>query len=219
MIRLRHETLPAGLSALVRRRADGDLDVIVSAALSASRQRAAVRAGLRAIQPAGRRAGPIPVPALIMLALSGTWLRAFGRLLRLRPAATIAVAATAAVAAVAIAVAPHVYIGSGVPSQGPAGAAQSPLPGAAAGPSPATSRATPPVAVSRPVPTAVPVAAHSPAGAATTPVPAASLPSPATSAPQQTPAAVASASSTPTPPKSGGRGGICVHLLGLWVCA
>ena len=68
VIRLRHETLPAGLSAIVRRRADGDLEVIISTALSAGRQRAAVRAGLRAMQPARRHAALLPLPALITLA-------------------------------------------------------------------------------------------------------------------------------------------------------
>lgn len=204
MIRLRHETLPAGLSAIVRRRADGELDVIVSTALSAGRQRAAVRAGLRTMQPARRRVAPLPVPALITLALGGTWLRAIGRLLRLRPAATMAVAATSVAAAVAIVVAPHLH-GPAVARRNPAGATVAPPPGSAAGPA----RATPsPPTAARPLPSAMPVAAHS-STAATAP-PVTPQPYPATSsAPQQTPGA-------PTP--SGKPGGICLEVLGLRIC-
>lgn len=209
MIRLRHETLPAGLSALVRRRADGDLDVIVSTALSASRRRAAVRAGLRAMQPAGRRETPLRLPALIMLALAGPWLRAIGRLLRLRPAASLAVAATATAAAVVIAAAPHLH-GPAV-SGGYPGAAPAPPPGATARPA-APGFATPSEpAHARPLPSAMPVAARSSTG--NSPAPAASQPYPATSAPQQSP-------TKPTPAASvnPGGNGICVRVLGIRIC-
>jgi hypothetical protein len=210
VIRIRHETLPAGLSAIVRRQADGDLDVIVSTTVSAGRQRAAVRAGLRAMRPARRRAAVLPVPALVTLALAGTWLRAIARLLRLRPVATIAVAATAAVA-VAIAAAPHLHRPA-VPGRNPAGAALPP-PGVAAGPTaPAPGHAMPSApAGAQPLPSVIPVAARSPAGA--TAPPATSQPSLATSAPVPTPGAP-----TPTPTPAGGGGVICLEVLGLWIC-
>jgi hypothetical protein len=207
VIRLRHETLPAGLSALVRRRADGDLDVVVSAALSAGRQRSAVRAGVRAMQPARRPARALPVPALITLALAGTWLR---RLLRLHPAVTIPVAATATAAALVIAVAPHVH-GPAVAGRNPPGAAVAPQRGSAAGsPVPGRGRVTPsaPIAA-QPLPSAMPVAARSSAG------PTTSQPSPAASAPQQPQGAP---TPTPAPSGTGGGGGICVEVLGIWVC-
>ncbi|HYK69227.1 MAG TPA: hypothetical protein VEV45_14880 [Streptosporangiaceae bacterium] len=210
MIRLRHESLPPGLSALVRRRADGDLIVVVSAALSAGRQRAAVRSGLRAMQPAGRRAGSLPVPALIMLALAGTWLRAIGRLIRPHPVATMAVATTATAAAVVFAVAPHVHRPA-IAGQNPGGAVQEPR----STPSPRVrSGATPSAsAVAQPTPSAIPVAARSTTGA-TAPLPAASQASPATSA--QQPASTPTA--TPAPTGTGGSSGICLAVLGIWIC-
>ena len=207
VIRLRHETLPAGLSAIIRRRADGDLEVTISTALSAGRQRAAVRAGLRAMEPAGRRAAFFPLPALIMLALGGTWLRAIGRLLRLHPAATIAAAATAATAAVAITVVPHLHSPAGA-DRNPPGAAVAP-PGATAKPAPG--RGTP--AVPAVPPSAIPVAARPSAGE--TAPPATSQPSSAPSGPQQTPGAPAP---TPAPSGTGGAGPICIEVLGLRVC-
>jgi len=206
VIRLRHETLPAGLSAFVRRRPDGDLDVIVSSALSAGRQRAAVRAGLRAIQPTGR-GRPVAVPALIALALAGTWLRAIGRLLRLHLAAATTVAGTVMAAAVVLAVAPHPH--------GPASAGRNPVvaapaPGATSGPTVPGFAAPSASAVVQPLPSGMPVAARSPAWGTATP--AASEPSPAASAPHPP--------STPTPAASGtaGGNGICVELFGIWVC-
>jgi hypothetical protein len=205
MIRLRHENLPAGLSALVRR-SDGDLEVIVSTTLSAGRQRAAVRAGLRAMGPAERGAGPLPVPALIMIALAGTWLRAIGRLLRLHLAATTAVAGTVMAAAVVLAVAPHLH-GPASPGRNPAVAASAP--GATGGPTVPGFAA--PSAVVQPVPSGMPVAARSPAEATSTP--AASQPSPAASAPHPPPSAP-----TPAASGTGGSNGICLELLGIWVC-
>lgn len=204
MIRLRHETLPAGLCALVRRRGDGDLEVIVSSALSAGRRRAAVRAGLRAIRPARRSTGWLPVPALITLALAGSWLRVVGRLIRLHLAASVAVAATATTAAVVIAVTPPLLHGSPGGGRSPAGGALAPQPGPTAGLSaPARGRATPSsAAVAQPPPSAVPVAAGSLIGPAATPTPQ-----------QQTTSAPA-----PSPSATGGSGGICLVLLGIWVC-
>jgi hypothetical protein len=209
--RIRHETLPAGLSAIVRRRADGDLDVIVSTTLSAGRQRAAVRVGLRAIQPARRRAAALPVPALVTLALAGTWLRAVARLLRVRPVATIAVAAAAA-AVVAIAAVPYLQ-SPAVPGRNPAGTSLAP--GSAARPTaPAHGRGAPSApARAQPLPSAMPVAARSPTGA--TAPPATSQPSPGTSAPMPTPGAP---TPVPTPTPAGDGGGICLEVLGLWIC-
>jgi hypothetical protein len=211
VIRLRHETLPAGLSAIVRRQADGDLEVIVSTGLSAGRQRAAVRAGLRTMEPARRRAALLPLPALITLALGGTWLRTIGRLLRLRPVATIAVAATAAAAAVVIAAAPHVH-GPAVTGRNPAGAAVAPPrygpAHASATPSPSAS------ALAQPLPSATPVAARSSTGGTAPPV--TSQPNPAPSAGQQAPPGTPAP--TPAPSGTGGGGPICLELLGIWVC-
>jgi hypothetical protein len=210
VIRLRHEALPAGLSAILRRRADGDLEVIVSTALSGGRQRAAVRAGLQTMEPARRRVAPLPLPALITLALGGTWLRTIGRLLRVRPAATIAVAATAAAAVVAIAAAPHLH-GPAVTGRNPPGAAVAP-PGPRAGPAHAGATPSAPI-VAQPAPSAMPVAAHSSTGS--TAPSATSQPFPATSAGQQTPG---TPTPTPTPSGTGGGNGICLEVLGLWVC-
>jgi len=205
VIRVRHEALPPGLSALVRRRPDGGLDVIVSTALSAHRRRAAVRLALRAIQHAGRRTGVLPVPALILLALSGTWLRAIGRLMRLRPAATIAVATTASVAVVAIAVVPHMH-GPAVAGPNPAGVASSPHPQSTAGqvarggPTPSAPAAT------QPQPSAIPAAVHSPAGAAaSTSVPQQTLTEPAPT-PSPAPSPSASAVLTNGAAAAAGRG-------------
>jgi hypothetical protein len=207
MIRLRHEALPTGLSALVRRRSDGDLEVIVSTMLSAGRQRSAVRAGLRAMRPARRGAGPLRVPALILIALAGTWLRAIGRLLRLHLAATTAVASTVMAAAVVIAVAPHLH---GPASAGRNPAVAAPAPGATGRPKVPGSAAPSAPAVVQPLPSGMPVAARSPAR--TTATPAASQPLPVASALQPPPSA-------PSPAASGTGGhGICVELLGIWVC-
>jgi hypothetical protein len=222
VIRLKQELLPPGLSAIVRRRADGDLDVIVSSALSAGHRRAAVRAGLRAIQPADRRAGPVPVPALIALALAGNWLRDIGRLLRLHPVATVAAAATATAAAVVFAVAPPVH-GPVVGGQNPPTRVQQP--GSAVSPPAGGGRASPSApAVARPTPSAVPVAASASTGATTTPAPAASQPNPATSAAQPMPGAptptpgAGTPAATPSGTATGRGGGLCLELLGLWVC-
>jgi hypothetical protein len=206
VIRVRHETLPAGLSALVRRQADGGLDVIVSAALTAAGQHAAVRAGLRAIEPGKRRAGLLPLPALITLALAGTWLHAIARLIRLRPVVSIAAAATATAATVVITVAPHIH-GLAVPGRNPPGAALAPRPGSAGPAAPARGRAAPSQrAAAQPLPSAVPVAARSPTSVTTT----------TTSAPQQTPGAPTPAA-TPTPSATS-RNGLCLEVLGIWIC-
>ena len=68
MIRVRHLPLPAGLSALVRRGADGDPEIFVSDALEPDGQRAAVRLALRSSRQAGWRAGLLPVPLVLLLA-------------------------------------------------------------------------------------------------------------------------------------------------------
>lgn len=220
MIRLRHEALPSGLSALVRRRADGDLIIIVSTALSTRRQRAAVRAGLRAIQPARRRAGGLPVLALMALALAGAWLRALGRLLRVHPVATAAVAATATAAAVVVAVAPHVH-GPAVAGQKPPSVVQQP--GPTISPS-VPGRVTPSasaVARAQPQPSVVPVTARSPGGATATSAPAVSQPHPASSSSTPAPGPSTPAPTptpTPTGTGKGGGSGICLDVLGIWVC-
>jgi len=83
VIRIRRLTLPAGLSAIVRRGADNNLDVLVSASLEPERARAAVRLALRAFRP-GRRpaAGLLPLPLVLLAAAGVRWLRTAGMLLR-----------------------------------------------------------------------------------------------------------------------------------------
>ena len=98
MIRVRHLTLPSGLSAFVRRGANGDVEVFVSDRLEPERARAAVRMALRTFRPASQRAGLLPVPVALALAGSRTWLRAVLRTLHAHLAASTAAAASLAVA-------------------------------------------------------------------------------------------------------------------------
>ncbi|MGB6455464.1 MAG: hypothetical protein WBH47_13365, partial [Streptosporangiaceae bacterium] len=106
MIRVRHETLPAGLSAVVQRRAGGDTDIVVSTMLTAARQRAAVRVGLRAARPAGQRTA-LPVPLLGVLALAWASGRAVVKGIHIHAAALLAAAGVVTAAVVVIAVIPH----------------------------------------------------------------------------------------------------------------
>ena len=219
MIRVRHEPLPSGLSAVVRRRPGGDTDVVVSTLLTPARQRAAVRVGLRAARPADQRS-LLPVPLLGLLALAWASTRAIARGLRLHPVALVAAtgAMTAvAAAAVVIAVVPqqHGPAGSGHPATGALSpAAPLPAPGQSAGrPARSTQPAAGPHSPGRPTPTVVPVADHSvtaSSGSSTTP--GQSRPSSSSAQPSTTPSA------QPSPSPSTGGGGVCIDLLGLRVC-
>jgi hypothetical protein len=214
VIHVRHEQLPSGLSAVVRRHPGGDTDVVVSTLLTPARQRAAVRAGLRAAQPAHQRS-VLPVPLLGALALAWASVRATLSGLRLHPAAlmTAAGAVTAVTAAaVVIAVVPQQH---GPADRGrPAAGAPAPVPRQPAGRS--TQPAAGPHSSATPAPSVVPVAAHSvapssrptPAPGQSQPSSGAAQPSPTTAAPQP----------SPSPSASGGGGGVCLDLLGIRVC-
>lgn len=217
MIRVRHETLPAGLSAVVRRRPGGDTDIVVSTALSPARQRAAVREGLRAARPERRRRA-LPVPLLGILALAWASARAVVRSLRMHPAALVAAAGVVTAATVVVAVIPHQH--------GPvAGGVQAPAPAqTTSGRNHGTARATGPPPPGRPSPSIVPVAAHSPSSAPR-PSPGGRdvAPSPGTSGTGQAtsgpPSGPPPPQPSPTPsPSAGGGGRICLYLLGIRVC-
>jgi hypothetical protein len=221
VIRVRHEPLPAGLSAVVRRRPGGDTEIVVSTALSPARQRAAVQVGLRAARPAGGRS-VLPVPLLGVLAVAWAVARALAKGIRVRPAALVATAGVvtaAAVAVVVIAVAPHP--GKGHPASG---GPPAPLPVPARTASP-PARSAPPAAgrqhSRQPPPTVVPVAARSVAPSSRpTPAPAES---PGRSAAPPSPGSSQPPSTTPSPQPSspasaGGGGRPCLDLLGVWVC-
>jgi hypothetical protein len=221
VIRVRHERLPSGLSAVVRRRPGGDTDIVVSTLLTPPRQRAAVRVGLRAARPADQRS-VLPVPLLGLLALAWASTRAIARGLRLHPVAlmTAAGAVTAVTAAaVVIAVVPqqHGQAGGGRPAAGALSpAAPAPAPGQSAGrPSRSTQPAAAPHSSGRPAPTVIPVADHSAAASSRpTPAPGESQPSPGSAQPSPT-----TPPAQPSPsPSTGGGEGVCIDLLGLRVC-
>jgi hypothetical protein len=221
VIRVRHEPLPSGLSAVVRRRPGGDTDIVVSTLLTPARQRAAVRVGLRAARPADQRS-VLPVPLVGLLALAWASTRAIARGLRMHPVAlvTAAGAVTAVTAAaVVIAVVPqqHGPAGGGHPAAGvlspaaPASAASQ----SAGRRSRGTQPAARPRSSGRPAPTVAPVADHSgTASSRPTPAPGASQPSSGSAQPSPT-----TPPAQPSPsPSTGSGGGVCVDLLGLRVC-
>ena len=109
MIRIERVRLPAGLRAVARRDANGDLVIYVSNALDSKRQQAAVMEAVRASRRAGWRAG-LPI-GIVLLAGLRLWLQRAATSLRAQPAAW-AVAATAAavgaiIAGVVLASTPH----------------------------------------------------------------------------------------------------------------
>jgi hypothetical protein len=202
VIRVRHESLPAGLSAVVRRQPGADTDVVVSTVLSPARQRAAVRAGLRAARPAGRRA-VLPVPLLGVLALAWASARAIVKAIHVHPAALVAAAGVVTAAAVTVAVLPHQHGVTGPPAAGGV-PAPAPAPLHSAGrPAPSTQPSVGPQPTSQPVRSVVPVADHSPARAG------GSAPSPG--------ASPAAAGPLPSPSPTQG-GGLCLKVLGVSVC-
>ncbi len=222
MIRVRHETLPAGLSAVVRRRPGGDTDIVVSAALSPARQRAAVREGLRAARPERWRAA-LPVPLLGVLALASARIRALVRALRIHPVALVSTAGVVSAAAVVIAVVPHLH-GPASGSHPAAGGLRTPVPAQTAGsPGEGVRRKAGPPPADQPSPSIVPVAAH-PAASAPRPQSSAGGSGSAPGAGTQNASPPASGSSPgapspgPTPSPTTGGGRICLDLLGIWVC-
>jgi hypothetical protein len=219
VIRVRHELLPSGLSAVVRQRPGGETDIVVSTLLAPARQRAAVRVGLRATRRADQRS-VLPVPLLGVLALAWASARAIGRGLRLHPAALVAAAGAITVvtaAAVVIGVVPpqHGPVGSGHPAAGALSPA-APAPGqSAVRPARSTQPAAGPGSTSTPAPSVVPVADH--------PVAASSQPTPAPAEPEPSPGSALPSPTTPAAqpspsPTAGGGGGVCIDLLGLRVC-
>ncbi len=104
MIRVRHLPLPTGLNAFVRKGADGDMEVFVSDGLDPGRARAAVRLALRSFGPAGRTAGLLPIPVVLLLAGGRSWLRALLHAVRTHLVASAATAASVAVATSAVVV-------------------------------------------------------------------------------------------------------------------
>jgi hypothetical protein len=220
VIRVRHEPLPSGLSAVVRRRPSGDTDIVVSTLLTPARQRTAVRVGLRAARPTDQRS-LLPVPLLGVLALAWASIRAIARGLRLHPVAlvTAAGAVTAVTAAaVVIAVVPqqHGPAGSGGPAAGALSpAAPAPAPAQSAGRPRSTQPAAGPHSSARPAPTVVPVADDSVA-ASSRPSPVAGESQPSSGSAQPSPTTPAA---QPSPsPSTGGGGGVCIDLLGVRVC-
>lgn len=210
MIRIQHKSLPAGLSAVVRRQPSGGIDVVVSTVIGPAQQRAAVRAGLRATRRAGLRT-VLPVPLLGVVALAWASARAIARSIRVHPAALVTAAGLVTAAAVVVAVVPnqHATTGGGHPAAGgvPAPASTSAHP--AGRPARSTQPGAGPHSTSSPPPSVVPVADPSPAsgGGGSAPGPGPSAVSPTAPAPQ------------PSPSRSSGNGGgLCVDLLGIWVC-
>jgi hypothetical protein len=218
MISIRHVTLPEGLSAFAQRGPDEELNVYVSDTLSADRQRAAVRAALRATRRQGWRTA-LPAPSVgLLLALGVGWLRRSARVLQAHTVAWVTAVAVAAAAGAALylALVPHPH-GPGPVSAGqPAapGVSQSPVPSQ---PAPHPSR-THHVHPHRPTstPTAVPQVAPM-STMPVRPVPTSSPPPPVP-APSGVPAPVPTPSPTPSPPPTPHKGGHCVGLLGIRVC-
>ena len=233
MIRVRHLMLPPGLSAFVRRVSDGDLEVYVSDALDPERARAAVRMALRAVEPAGRRAGLglLPLPLVLLVASGRRWLSGLFRTLRghalVTAAATAAVVAVAAAGVVVFALPHHPPVASA--RQAPGQLRQPPVSGGGVRPpSDHSSHATgsQPGRTGHLAPTVSPVAARSP-------VPASSKPGSASSGPTPPPSGTGTttpAGPTPTPspssspPASGGGGGSsgggghCIGLVVITLC-
>jgi hypothetical protein len=218
MIRISHVTLPPGLSAFAQRGPDDELNVYVSDTLTADRQRAAVRAALRATRVPGWRTA-LPAPSVgLLLALGLGWLRRSVQVLRAHAVAWVTASAVAATAAAAL------YLTTMPHPHGPAGAARPTAPGTSQPPVPGrpapqprrTHHARPHRPVS--VPTAVPQVAP----LSTTPVrPVPTLSTPPSPALSTAPIPLPSPSPSPPPtPPPGGRcpGLLGIKLLGIEVC-
>jgi hypothetical protein len=225
VIRVRHLTLPAGLSAVVRKDSDGGLQVFVSDTLAADRQRAAVRLALRSIDRPSRRAGLLPVAVGLLLGTFRRSIMPIARAVRSHAIATSAGALLLTAGAAALTIGLTQHHGPALAGQGPGhGQVHAPVagqthaagkPGTGHNPGPGAtavahrSAGTPPgVATATPAPqSAAPSASQPvPAGPSKSPVP----PPSGTPSPTQTPA------SSPSPSASGGAA--CLVLLGVWVC-
>jgi hypothetical protein len=229
MIRLRHLPLPSGLIVVVRKDTDGGLQVFVSDALAADRQRSAVRLALRSIRRTGWRAGLVPLPVGILLAAFRRSILPVTRAVRSHAIASSAAALVLAAGAAALIVGlPHHHE--------PAMAGQQP--GRSQVHAPATGRTH--VARDRgtghnPVPTPGAIAlahpsASAPAGPVTTPgapqsaAPSASQPAPAKPSkpavppPSGTPSPTQTAAPSPSPSPAPSGHAACLVVLGIWVC-
>jgi hypothetical protein len=221
VIRIRHVTLPAGLSVIVRRNGDAGLQVFVSDSLTPDRQRAAVRLALRSMRRPGWRAGLLGVPVGL---LSACWRIStpIRRVLRAHAIASCAAAALVAAGAAALIVALPQH-------HGPSTAALQPGHGQvhASAPGAAPSAAKPGARHSaRPAPVSTVVAGRSagtsPGPAIATPAPSATRPASQPPVPNPSTPAATPQPGTPTPtpvasqPSSGGL--TCLVVLGIWVC-
>jgi hypothetical protein len=227
VIHLERVTLPRGLSALAHRDPDGNLVIFVSAALDATRQRAAVMEAIRATRRGTWRAGLPPVGLALVLGIKTAFRRAASAV-RVRPvawgAAATATAAGVATAGALIITAPH-------PQRPPAANGTQPGPSGVA-PLPQASRRPPAhpghhgrsgsgtstrLVASKGSPTpGQPSTSGNPApgGAAPSPTP---NPQPAPSpSPAPVPTGPAPAPS-PSPSPTGGTG-VCVTLLVVKAC-
>jgi hypothetical protein len=221
VIRVRHVTLPDGLNAVVRKDSDGGLQVFVSDALSADRQRAAVRIALRSIRRRGWHTGLLPLPVALPL---GPFWRSITRALRTHAVASSAVAFLAVAGAAALIVALPQHHGPTEAGQRPGrGQVHAPAPDRTnvaakpgrqrgARPAPGHTRLAGGSTGARPgpmtaTPAAPPVSAPAPAK------PSKSAPVPPSGTPSPVPTAASSPS--PSPPSSGVT---CLVILGVWVC-
>ena len=223
MIRIRHVTLPVGLSVLARRGPGSELEIFVSDALDPDNQRAAVRVALRASRQAGWRAGLLPLPLALLPAAKRAGLRAVARGLRTHAVASTAAASVAVAAAAALVVTlPHHHAPSSAGKLPSAARVHAPAPSMTASMSLRGSRSP------RPAPRA-PRARKLPAQQ----VPLAPIPSSAASRGRKSAAAGPSPSPVPTssgmtsppaaapapaPSQPATGGDICLMLLGVWVC-
>jgi hypothetical protein len=224
MIRIDHLPLPPGLDAIARRTGPGELYVVISDSLDPGRQRAAMRAAVRAARRHAWEFGMLPLPlAAAVPALHGAarqvlhFLRAHAAVSAV--AGSLAAGSVAATAAVFIVAVPHGHPGALAPN--PPGYTQSGGHGhhPAAGPRhgvPARGQhggtggrvvtvVTPKSSKPRPEP--------SPTTSSTSPPVKTSPPPTSTGTTSPSPAPTA----TSTSPASGGKG-TCVIILGVVVC-
>jgi hypothetical protein len=227
MIRIRHVTLPPGLSAFVRRGASDDLEVFVSDELEPARARAAVRLALRSFQSGGTRSALLPVPLGLLLAGGAARLRSITSAIRAHAVMAAAVATGVAVIAATalLLVLPHQHgpiAAGGVPEPGSHARASASSPALT---KPHLAHGVAPGRAARPGQgkPAVPTLIHSTSPPAPRPGSSspATGPAPRPSSPAPQPSGSGSPSPTPTPSPSttaGGGGGPCVVLLGVWIC-
>jgi hypothetical protein len=229
VIRVRHLTLPAGLSAVVRKDGDGGLQVFVSDALAADRQRAAVRLALRSIYRPGRRAALLPVPLGLLLATFRRSIMPITRAVRSHAIASSAAAFVLAAGAAALIAGLPQHHGPAVAGHRPGhGQVQTPVVGQthiagrqstghSPGPAPGAtavahrSAGTPPGSVTA---TPAPRSAVPSASQPTTVKPSKSAAPP----PSGTPSPTQTAASPPAPAPSPSGRGTCLVVLGVWVC-